>query len=174
MQTKDTRIQNDLLEGLQTLSQSYKFGNNQSYNSEASEMTKQLRALEPTFDCQHPHSTSQFPVTPVPGDSISSSGLCGHQACDTHASTQANTHTHKIKIKQTNKQTRTHVLDSSQFRALSTTCHSSSNEMLSMHITICIFFFWLCITVCILSSFKIHILSHFQSHLNLENDFKIP
>ncbi|EGW01736.1 hypothetical protein I79_015260 [Cricetulus griseus] len=32
------------------------------------------------FKSQHPHVGSQLFVTSVPGDSMSSSGLCGHQA----------------------------------------------------------------------------------------------
>jgi hypothetical protein len=39
------------------------------------------------FDSLHKHGGSQPPVTLVPGDLTSSSGLLGHQACRIYANT---------------------------------------------------------------------------------------
>lgn len=35
----------------------------------------------PRFNSPHPHGSSQLQVTSVPGDLMTPSGLCGHQAC---------------------------------------------------------------------------------------------
>jgi hypothetical protein len=51
----------------------------------AGEMAQKSRVLAVPaegvkFSSQHPYNGSQLLVTPVPGDLVSSSGICGHQA----------------------------------------------------------------------------------------------
>jgi hypothetical protein len=53
--------------------------------SGAEEIAQQLQSMAvefrgPGFNFQDPHHGSQPSVTPVPGDPMSSSGLCGYQA----------------------------------------------------------------------------------------------
>jgi hypothetical protein len=55
--------------------------------SGAGEIAQWLKAHDalpedlPGFDSQHPHSSSQLPVTPGPGTLMFSSDFCGHQTC---------------------------------------------------------------------------------------------
>lgn len=58
----------------------------------AGEMTQQCSCKGPSFESQHPHSGSQAPVTPVPGDMTPSCGLPAHcMHVVTHTSRQNNT-----------------------------------------------------------------------------------
>ena len=53
----------------------------------------------PGFNSQHPYGSSKKPVTPVPEDPTSSSGICGYciYMVYRHVCRQ-NTHTNKLKI----------------------------------------------------------------------------